>query len=467
MRFARPHSSARPPVPRSRARRSLLFVLAQLSAALAATTARAQSTIAVPDVRGDQILFVYDARPNRTSFLLVSNPGDDPVTVEVALYPASLDGKLASTTLELASAGHSVIDPASIAAGAAAGSAGLAVVTPIRSAGDPTPVVPSAPLAGSFTLANTALQSAFGENGFGRLAVGNGGSRAAAGTAVDGSTVRYQRIAPAVLAIPVYFAPASLGPAANDGNRVVLASFSDRYDGGFSIAPATAARDASFFGGNGVRSAERALSVSGVLLSDLQSVAGPEAVLPGSGKVFFAVSAPNANVLGVFSQSLGTFASGHRMSAVAAVPVGTVSEPAGCAQADVTASVGWDDVAFPQVSGVAIRVGYAPALVILPGSGASDALRARVTNLTDITDGLLEASDQPRPGSATDDQASVALVSLAQPIAPGPFVRVRFDCVGGAAVPGAGDFSCVVEAATLDGAPVAPASCTLAVATSD
>src|SRR5262249_51868413 len=151
--------------------------------------------------------------------------------------------------------------------------------------------------------------------------------RAAANSTVDGGKVRYQRIAPAVLTIPVYFAPASLGPVENDGNRVVVAAFADQYGAGFALAPANASLAASFFNGGGTHVAQSSLTASGVLLSDLQSVAGADGPLTSSGKVFFAVTAPDANVFGVFAQSLGTFASGLRMSAVAAVPTGTTSTP--------------------------------------------------------------------------------------------------------------------------------------------
>jgi len=451
--------------PQSSRRRGAARVAALLVALLAtATGARAQSTIAVPDVRGDQLLFLYDARAARTAFLLIANPADDPVTVEVAFYPASLTSRLGATTLTLASAGHVVLDPGTVAGGAAAGNVGLAVVTPIAAEGDPTPVVPPVPLAGSFTLANTALASAFGENAFGRLAVGGNGSRAAAGATVDGDSVRYQRFTPPVLTIPVYFSPPTLGPVENDGNRVVLAAFADRYAGGFSLTPADASIDAVFFDGGGTRIVERGLTVSGVLVSDLQSVAGSERTLATSGKAFFAVDASAASVFGVFSQSLGTFAVGHRMAPATAIPAGTVAAP-GCAQADVTATVGWNAATFPQVSGVEVRIAYNPALVGLPGSGATVEVRARVSNLTGLTDGLFEVNDTSRVVGTPDDLARVGLVSLTQPIAPGPFARVRFDCAGGPQVPDAGDFSCVLAAAGFDGAPVTPASCTLAVGT--
>jgi len=457
----------RRPLPAARALlRTAVAGAVLLAATGQAREVRAQATITVPDVRGDQLLFVYDARPSRTSFLLVSNPGDAPVTVELALYPASLASRLGATTITLAAAGHVVIDPGTVAGGAAAGNAGLAVVTPIVADGNPTPVVPPVPLTGSFTLANTALASAFGENAFGRLAVTSGGGRAASGSTVDGGSVKYQRIAPAVLTIPLYFSPPTLGPVENDGNRVVLAAFADRYDGRFALAAADAAVDAVFFEGGGVRVAERSLTARGMLLSDLQSVAGPDRTLSSSGKAFFAIDAPGASVLGVFSQSLGTFASGHRMASASAVPTGTTA-PTGCAQLDVTATVGWNTTTSPQVSGTTVRVDYMPSLATIPGTGASDPVRARVTNLTGIEDGLLEAADRPRAGSSGDDQVSVALVSLVQPIAPGPFARVRFDCVAGGTEPSAGDFSCAAEAAAFDGSLVSPASCTLTIARLD
>ena len=90
--------------------------------------------------------------------------------------------------------GNVVIDPtsSSIAGGAVNGNAGLAVVTPITSATDAHPIVPPEPLTGGYTLANLQLTAAFGENPYGRLAVGGNGQRATAGAAVDGISGRRQ-----------------------------------------------------------------------------------------------------------------------------------------------------------------------------------------------------------------------------------------------------------------------------------
>jgi hypothetical protein len=58
-----------------------------------------------------------------------------------------------------------------------------------------------------------------------------------------------------------------------------------------------------------------------VFLGDLQGIAG-QATLSSSGKVFFAEGplASNESLIGIFSQSAGTFASGQRMPGVDAVP---------------------------------------------------------------------------------------------------------------------------------------------------
>jgi hypothetical protein len=83
------------------------------------------------------------------------------------------------------------------------GTFGLAVVTPVSGPASAQAIVPAAPLAGSFTQANTSAGAAFGGNAIGRLAVTGSGSRAAPGSDVDGAAVRYQRFTPSALVIPI------------------------------------------------------------------------------------------------------------------------------------------------------------------------------------------------------------------------------------------------------------------------
>ena len=124
------HSEAICCAPRaSTKRRSSWRAIPILLSLLVATPAVGQ-TIPTPDVSGDQLLFLYDARTDRVPFLSISNPSDATVFVEVAFYPADLSSRLGSAVIELGSAANEVIDPTSFAGGVANGNAGLAVMTP-------------------------------------------------------------------------------------------------------------------------------------------------------------------------------------------------------------------------------------------------------------------------------------------------------------------------------------------------
>lgn len=289
-----------------------------------ASSATAALALRVPDTSGDQLIFVYDARTDRVPFLNVANASNGTLFIQVAFYDAAL-APLGGGVLELASAANQVIDPTQAFGGVANGEAGLAIFTPVASAEDLTPIVPGEPLVGGFTLANTALGSGFGGNPFGRLAVTGSGSRAAAGATVDGTSVRYESFDPGILTVPVYFNPQTLAPADIDGNRVFLASFNDVYGDSFSVSAASQDLTATYFDGGGVQVAETGVAVNGVLLSDLEAIAG--ATLDSSGKVFFSGASESANLFGLFSQSLGTFASGQLMPAANAVPEGVPSGP--------------------------------------------------------------------------------------------------------------------------------------------
>ncbi|MBM4245218.1 MAG: hypothetical protein FJ148_15620 [Deltaproteobacteria bacterium] len=332
---------------RVRSRSLAHCICALLAPVLLTAPAAAQTTVPAPDVSGDQLLFLYDARTDRVPFLLVSNPADEAVVVEVAFYPADLSSRLGSAVIELGSAANEIIDPTTFAGGVANGNAGLAVVTPVASAGNLQPIVPPRPLIGGFTLANLALGAGFGQNPFARFAVTGGGQPAAPGSNVDGSSVRYERFTPGVLAIPAYFNPDTLSSPQNDGNRVLLAAFTDQYGVPFDVDPLTTGYTATFFNAGGLKITEQAGQLTGVLPSDLQALAGSANIGGSSGKVFFSVDAGNGNVFGLFAQSVGTFAAGQSMPAVAAVPAGFNGGPViDCPGGNATIS---SNVTFSQV----------------------------------------------------------------------------------------------------------------------
>jgi hypothetical protein len=455
--------------------RALVGAAALLASLALATQAKAQATVQVPGVSGDQLIYFYDARTERVPFLTISNPAATPVVVEIAFYPADLSSRLGESVLTLPGAGNVVIDPtsSSVAGGAANGKAGLAVVTPIASATDSQPVVPPQPLTGGYTLANLSLGAAFGENPYARLAVGSNGARAAAGAEVDGNAVKYQRFTPPVLMVPAYFNPQDLAPANQDGNRVVVAAFNDSYGAEFNVTALSTEAAALFCDADGFEAAVGAAAVSGVLLSDLQSIAG-STVLSSSGKLFLDVDAGNGNVLGIFAQSLGTFAAGQRMPAVASIPdcpvrtsptptptktpvgtpIGGTSATCTGGRVSLTVNVTFDNLGGSRnIAGVTPAITY-PAAVSIPGVNSDPTVTERVKNLTGV-DGLFQVGD-----ADASSTVSVGLVSLSASIPSGPFCKIQFDCTNGQTID-TSQFQCRPDVSDVDGQLVTDASCAL------
>ena len=295
------------------------MLLLLLAACLGAGDARAQSTIAAPGTSGDQLLFFYDATGGRTTFLVVSNLSPASVTLDIAWYAQDLTGRVATQRQTLAAGANVILDPSQVQG--VSGNAGITVVTPVVPGSDGRPVVPepvndslasaaSGPLVGGFTLADLSSGSAFGQNPLARIAVTADGKRAAAGSVVDGATVRYQRIAPDALTIPFYFNPRSAGFT----NRAILGAFEDRYaTDNFSIGPASVDLQVTLVDAAGADVALSSLTVSGVQFTDVQTLADATRVT-SSGKVLLGITSPlpeSANLLGLMSQSRGTFAVGQ------------------------------------------------------------------------------------------------------------------------------------------------------------
>lgn len=161
--------------------------------ATAVSPAASQGLRGVPQVGGDQLIFPYDARSGRVTFLSVSNVSSETIFVDVAIYSADLSSTLSRSTLSMSPASNTVVDPTTFAGGGADGSAGLAILTPVLGTGrqNRIPVVPPQPLVGGFTFANLTLGSGFGQNPFSRSAVRPGsGTPAEPGTRVNGRDAR-------------------------------------------------------------------------------------------------------------------------------------------------------------------------------------------------------------------------------------------------------------------------------------
>ncbi len=288
---------------------------------LSPSLAAAQYFATTPATYGDQLFFFFDARGDRVPFLTVSNLAGVSVDVQIAYFPRDMQHVLAVDSLTLPAMGHRIIDPNLISS--VKGNAGLVVVTPVG--GDPLrAVVPPSqpgspglsPLFGSFTLANTKLGAGFGQNPFARIAVDVSGNRAIDGSAIDGVDVAYQTFGADMLVVPSYFDPASLSPASEDGNRILLAAFVDEYTGGrWNMGPLQVSMDALFNGLDGSLITRTVVDMEGVLMDHLQSFAG-DTTLSGSGKLrlwLFQILPSGGNFFGLFSQALGTFSIGQRM----------------------------------------------------------------------------------------------------------------------------------------------------------
>ena len=268
-----------------------------------------------PAARGDQAIFYYDTRDGYTTFLNLANQGDDDLEVELVLYGAALDGPF-RTTLELGARSSRTLDVSALRADGLPSRAGLAFATAIG--GDGRPVASHA-LAGLFTVANLATQSAWGGPALARSAVRSSGGSfvlADAGDVIDGATLRLQRIAATRHDVAVYYDPSTLEPASLGGNQVLLASFADAYDGGFAATPVatTWSFAATRSNGAGVASGERA--VSGVTLSHLEDLAGAGVTGSGGRLRLEAADVAGANGFALFTESLGTFATGYRLPAL-------------------------------------------------------------------------------------------------------------------------------------------------------
>ncbi len=288
---------------------------------VASGEARAQLLIAEPGTSGDQLIFFYDATPGRAAFLVVSNTSPDTLTLQIDWYSQDLSQRLATGFQVLTAGANVILDPGQVQE--VPGNAGLTVVTPIVSGTDTRPIVPaplretdptasSGSLVGGFTLATLSSNSAFGQNPLARVAVDAAGNRAPAGAIVDGSTIRYQRIAPDLLQIPFYFNPAS----GQLTNRAFLAAFEDRYGAtGFSIGGVSLEVGFGLIDATGNNFANGTIPVNGVTFTDLQTLAG-STLFTSSGKALLGLDDPlpeNGNLLGLMSQSLGTFAVGQVM----------------------------------------------------------------------------------------------------------------------------------------------------------
>jgi hypothetical protein len=265
-----------------------------------------------PAARGDQVLAVYDARDEATTFLNLSNAGAGDLTLEIALYGPDLDLCAVRRTV-VPAGGTRTLDVASLREDRLPAATGLAIATAIDNAGRP---VTSGALGGTFTIADLATGAAWGAPALARSARrAAGGTLPPPGTPIDGDSVRLERLEPPALDLAAYYGPAAIS-AQGGATSLISISFDDGAGAPIEpIAMPTRWRLRAWRG-DGAVVANAEIERSGVAVDDLPVLLGPEAAST-AGRARLTASGPRAaNRAVFFVQSLGGFASGYALPAV-------------------------------------------------------------------------------------------------------------------------------------------------------
>lgn len=270
----------------------------------------------VPDARGDQLAFYYDARSGFTTFLNLHNAGDTSLTVRLDVYGPDLVEPFGDL-LTLAPGNTRTIDLAELRGRGLPAQYGAAFATAVDGAGRP---IVTRSLAGNFTVANLATGSAWGAAAAARTAVelGSGGvTSPALGATIDGASVLLRAVRPDRVSLAVYYDPATLADPAQGGNQLIFLSFNDVPGETFAAAAAVTRWSLAARRNDGQVLAAPELDVLGVQVEHLESVLGAQAS-GAAGSILFSAGASGAyNRLVFFTESLGTFATGYLLPRVA------------------------------------------------------------------------------------------------------------------------------------------------------
>jgi hypothetical protein len=270
----------------------------------------------VPDARGDQLAFYYDARSGFTTFMNLHNGGDTSLTVSLALYGPDF-GEPFSDVLTLGAGSTKTIDVAELRDRGLPAQYGIAFATVVDGAGRP---IVTRNLAGNFTVANVATSSAWGAAAAARTAVqlGAGGvGTPALGAHIDGESVLLRAIRPDRVSLAVYYDPATLASPDQGGNQLIFLSFNDVPGDTFAAEAAVTRWSLAARRNDGQAFSPPELDVLGVQVEHLESVLGAQAN-GAAGSILFSAGASGAyNRLVFFTESLGTFSTGYLLPRVA------------------------------------------------------------------------------------------------------------------------------------------------------
>ena len=270
----------------------------------------------VPDGRGDQLVFYYDARDGFTTFLNLHNPGDTDLTVSIAAYGPELASPF-NDLVTLAPGTTRTIDIAELKDRGLPAQLGVAFATPVDGSGQP---IVTRSIAGNFTVANLATSSAWGAQAAARAAVqltASGVSSPAVGTPIDGESVLLRAIRPDRLSLATYYDPDTLQSPEQGGNQIIFLSFNDVPGDAFTAEAASTRWTLTARRNDGQSLGADEVDVSGVQVKHIEELLGEEAG-GAAGSILFSAGASGAyNRLVFFTESLGTFATGYLLPHVA------------------------------------------------------------------------------------------------------------------------------------------------------
>lgn len=290
-----------------------------------------------PDGQGDQLVFFYDAREGRTSFVTVRHAAQSlpALTVRLIFYSGGFSLPF-TRDLELEPGQLRIVDITALRDEGLPAQPGMAIATAI----DPTgaPVVTRA-LTGNFTVANLETGSGWGAAAAARSAINTGvaelsaavappGTLPAAGTVIDGIAVALRPIQPRELDLAAYYAPDQLAPPEQGGNELVFLSFADILGGPYAAQPASTSWTLTARRNDGSLLAGTTYGVSGVVATDIASVVGPSANgTSGSIRLAADETADRVSRLVFFAEALGTVGTGY-MLPVPGVPMNAMAPAA-------------------------------------------------------------------------------------------------------------------------------------------
>jgi hypothetical protein len=281
-----------------------------------------------PNNRGDQLIFYYDVREGFTSFINLRNEAASDLHVQLVFYGPNFTSPFSQAVTIPATPGSNgapgtggllLVDVGALRASGLAATPGIAFATAVNDAGQS---IVSRGLVGNFTVANTTTGSAWGSPAAARSAIHPPAPGATAcspkapaptlGTVVDGGTVLFAPIQPATADLASYYDPATLAPVELSGNQLIFLSFVDVPGPAYAAAAAP-----TKWGFSGVRNSGEGIpaatvNVSGLVVSDLVSVAGA-GIGGSSGALTFTADASSAPLtrLIFFTETLGTFSTGY------------------------------------------------------------------------------------------------------------------------------------------------------------